>query len=99
MHTTEIDSPIRQKPGQTPTWGARAGIVTPGRCRCWLRRLCRWYAGCLLVGRRPRPLPRLQHVGDAHHKPVQPSARADCLDQLTQERPTLRIEIYTSLWR
>ena len=99
MNTTRTDAPIRQERGQTATWVARAGTVTPGRCLCWLRRLWQWCAGCLRVGRRHKSPPRLEHVWKAPHKQVQQSATADSLDRLTQERPALRIEIYTTLWR
>ena len=94
MNTTGTDCPIRQKQGQRPILGARAGIVTPGRCLGWRRRLWRWCAGCLPVARRHRAPPRLENG-----KQGQQSAAVDCLDLLTQERPSLRIGIYTTLWR
>ena len=98
MNSTETDCPRRQKQGQTSILGARAGRVTPGRYLGWLRRLWQWYAGCLPVGRRHRAPPRLGNVWDAYHQQVQQSATADSLDRLAQERPSLRITIYTSLW-
>ena len=59
----------------------------------------RWCAGCLPVGRRHRAPPKSENVCDAHHRQVQQSATADSLDRLAQERPSLRITIYTTLWR
>ncbi len=94
MHTTESNCPIRQKQGQPPTLGARAEMVTTGRCQGWRRRLWRWCTGCLPVGRRHRSPPRL-----GNGKQVQLPAATDCLDLLTQERPSLRIGIYTTLWQ
>ncbi len=97
MYTTKTVAPISQDKEQPRTLETCVGLATPGRCR--LRRLWQWCAGGLPVGRRHRSPPRLKHVEDTHHKPVQQSASADCLDRLTQERPSLRIEIYTTLWR
>ena len=99
MHTIETDATIRQEQRQLPTLGARTEMVTSGRCLGWLRRLWQWCAGCLPVGRRHRSPPRLENVRDAHHKQVQQLAATDSLDQLTQEKPSLRITIYTNLWR
>lgn len=99
MQTTKTVAPMSQEKAPPPTLEACVGLTTPGRCLCWLRRLGQWYGGCLPVGRRHRSPPRLKHVGDAHHKPVQQPADADCLDRLTRERPSLRITIYTTLWR
>lgn len=99
MQTTKTVAPISQKKAQLPILEAYVGLATRGRCLCWLRRLWPGCAGCLPAGRRHRAPPRLEHVGDAHHKQVQQSASADCLDRLTQEKPSLRIAIYTNLWR
>jgi len=101
MQTTKTVAPIAQEKGQPSTLeaGVGLGLATPGRCLGWLRRLWQWCGACLPVGRRHRSPPRLEHMGDAHHKPMQQSTRADCLDRLTQERPSLRIAIYTALGR
>ena len=99
MQTTRTVAPLSQDKVQSSTLKACVELATPGRCLCWLRRLLQWWGSGLPAGRRHRSPPRLERVEDAHHKPVQPSAHADCLDRLTQERPSLRIEIYTTLWR
>src|SRR5215831_8742534 len=83
MNTVGTDCPIRQKQGQTLILRAHARRVTFRRCLGWLR-FWRWYAGGLPVARRHRAPPRL-----GNGKQGQQSATADCLDLLTQERPSL----------
>ena len=99
MQTTRIVAPISQEKVQPPTLQARGGLATPGRRLGWLRWLWQWGGGRLPVGRRHRSPPRLEYVRDAHHKQGQQVAAADCLDRLIQEKPSLRIQIYTTLWR
>lgn len=97
MNSTRTVSRRRQE--QTPTLKARADTVASGRNLGWMQRFWQWCAGCLSVSRRHRGPPRPENGWDVHHKRLQPSATADSLDRLTQERPALRMTIYTSLWR
>jgi len=98
MNTPETDCPLWQKQRQRPISGARARRCMSGRRLGW-RRLW-WCACCLPLSRkrRHRSPPRLETVWDVHHKQAIQLATADCLDQLIQERPSLRMTIYTSLW-
>ena len=99
MNTPETACPLCQKQRQMPILGARARLRTSGRGLGW-RWLWRRCARCLPLSRkrRHRSPPRLENVWDVHHKQAIQLATADSLDQLIQERPSLRMTIYTSLW-
>lgn len=99
MKPTRSVAPVPPEQGQPPTLGARRGLATPGRDLGCLQQLWQRCVGCLPVGRRHRAPPRLEDVGHALDKQAQPLTSVDCLDRLIQERPSLRMTIYTTLWQ